>query len=363
MIVVERYLSQVADGISQQPDSICDGRGEPKISAKPKTQYAENAYGKVRHANFVFIGAGGPADGSGGLHRSKHVSARREHAHHANVEEKKINQVGRGDGVCTAAPFGREQQMDRSGHYSQQGEKQVEHVDARSSSGPCRERLAQNAGETHMALVCRRLCRLLLRRGLGLRLWLLARLWLWRRSLLWFRLRRRFGLLRFRTSVRLRLGLGRGFWLWFRLRRLGLRFCVRIWLRPWLWIRLWCWARLCARIWVGTRIRFCARIWVGTRIRFCPRIRLGTRIWVRTWIWFRARVWLRTGIWVGTRIWFCTWVWLRTGIWVRARIRPCTRVRLRTGIWVRTRVWFCTWIWFCTRVWLRTGIWVRTRIW
>src|SRR5271169_2871400 len=155
VIVVERYLSQVADRVSQQPDSVCDCRGEPEISANPKTQYAEYAYGEVRHTNFVFIGAGGPADGSGGLHLSKHMSVRREHAHHANVEKKKINQVGCGDGVCTAAPLGREQQMDRSGHNSQQSEKEVEHSDARSSSGPCRERLAQNAGETHMALVCR----------------------------------------------------------------------------------------------------------------------------------------------------------------------------------------------------------------
>src|SRR5271156_30099 len=343
MIVVERYLSQVADGISQQPNGVCDCRGQPEISANPKTQYAEYAYGEVRHTNFVFIGAGGPADGSGGLHRSKHMSVRREHAHHANVEKKKINQVGCRDGVCTAAPLGREQHMDRSSHNSQQSEKEVEHVAARWSSGPSRERPAHNAGETHLALVCLRLCRLLLRRGLGLRLWLLARLWLWRRSLLWFRLRRRFGLLRIRTNDRLRDGMGRGVWVWFRLRMFGLRCCVRICLRLWLWIRLWCWARLCTRIWT------CARI------RFCPRIRLCAWIWVRTGIWFCARVWLRTGIWVRTRVWFCIWIWFCTRVWFCSGIWFGTRIRFRT------RIWLCAGIRPCTRIWF--GLRLRRRVW
>ena len=43
MIVAEQQFARMADNVSQQPDSICDGRGDPEISTKAKTQYLKNA--------------------------------------------------------------------------------------------------------------------------------------------------------------------------------------------------------------------------------------------------------------------------------------------------------------------------------
>jgi hypothetical protein len=44
-LFAEQQLARMADNVSQQPDSICDGRGELENSTKAKTQYFKNGYG------------------------------------------------------------------------------------------------------------------------------------------------------------------------------------------------------------------------------------------------------------------------------------------------------------------------------
>src|SRR5271170_3746980 len=67
VIVVEPHLVDVADSISEEPDAVGDYGCQPEVSANPETQNSEDTDGEIGHADLVFVGAGGPTDGGGGL--------------------------------------------------------------------------------------------------------------------------------------------------------------------------------------------------------------------------------------------------------------------------------------------------------